>query len=325
MSKQHQVLAFVIGALGLALSPIQATAQKFPTNMVRIIVPFAAGGGVDSYARLLAQKLQDQTGGTFIIENRGGANGTAGGLAVVRAPADGYTVLFSASTSVMSKLVMRAPPYDPVTDLLPIARVGEAPLLMVIPPGLSAVSLSEVSQSARANPDKWTASTAALGSPGHLAAIAFGQLSGLTLTIVPYRGTAPALSDVAGGHVQMLIDAMVVLLPLAQSGGVKPILITSAKRSKLAPEIFTSAEQGMPGLNITSWYGVWGPREMKPDLRSELNRLFTQASQALAQEGKLDTLGIEPKSETPDEFAKAIDVEVKRASELLKAASFQPE
>ena len=323
MSRRAIGVAFVALCAALSL-PATSKAQGTGERTIRIIVPFAAGGGVDTFGRLIAQKLQDKLGANVVVENRGGANGTLGGSAVMQAAPDGSTLLFSASTHVTARLVMSKAPYDPLADFTPVARVGQTPLLVVISPKRPQNTLAEVVADAKRDPTAWTAATAALGSPGHLGTIALGNLTGIKPTVVLYRGTAPALNDVAGGHVQMLVDAMVALLPLAQTGGVKGLAITGDKRSKLAPEIPTAAESGVPGLTIFSWYGVWGPKGMAPELVSQLNATIAAATRELAAEGKLDSLGIEPVVETPEAFARFTSEEVARSAALLKSVDFQP-
>lgn len=315
----HFALAFV--AL-LAATP--ASTQKFPERPVRIVVPFAAGGGVDTFARLIAQKLQDRFGSPVVVENRAGANATVGGAYVMQAAPDGHTLLFSASTHISARLVMSKAPYDPITDFTPIARVGSAPLLLVMAPGKPQKTLAEAVAAAKEAPAAWTAATPALGSPGHLALIAFGDLGGFKPEIVPYRGTAPALNDIAGGHVQLYIDAMIALLPMVQSGGIKALAITSPQRHKLAPEIPTSAESGMPGLNIHSWYAFWGPKSMPAELTKQLHDLVTETTAQLAQENRLDALGIDAVAETTEQFARFQAEEVARNAALLKSVDFQP-
>ncbi len=219
---------------------------------------------------------------------------------------------------------MSKAPYDPVADFTPIARVGSAPMLLVMAPAKTQKDLAEAAAAAKQNPAEWTAATAALGSPGHLAMIAFGDLAGFKPTIAPYRGTAPALNDVAGGHVQLYFDAMIALLPMVQSGGIKALAITSPQRSKLAPEIPTSAESGMAGLNIHSWYAFWGPKGLPPELTQQLHDLVTETTAQLAQENKLDALGIDAVAETTEAFAKFQAEEVARNAALLTSVDFVP-
>jgi tripartite-type tricarboxylate transporter receptor subunit TctC len=325
MLSRMTIAAAAAFALLTGISSSYAQSGKFPDRMIRIVVPFAAGGGVDALARLLAEKLQANLGVSVIVENKAGANGTIGGVAVQQAAPDGYTVLFSSNTQSMAKLVMARSPYDPATDFTHIARVGEAPLLVVMSPQQTEKTLAEVGAAAQKHPEKWTAGVPALGSPGHIATIQFMRLSKAQVTLTPYRGTAPALTDVAGGHIQLLTDAMIVLLPMAKDNKVKALAITTAKRSALAPDIPTAAESGLPGLEVAAWYGMWGPKGMPADVVQALNAASTKAIKELSDSGKLATLGIEPVTETPDAFAKFMAAEVARNGELLKSVNFQPQ
>ena len=248
MMRRREFLASTLAA-GAGLATPRALAQSggYPNRVIRLVVPFPAGGGVDVFGRLIADKLKEQKGVTVVVENRAGANGSLGGSVVNQADADGYTLLFSAMTHVMARYVMRNAPYDPVTDFTPVARVGTAPMLLVMSPNLAPKSITELVAQAKREPDRWIFAIAALGAPGHIATVAFNNLAGLDLTIATYRGTAPGLTDVAGGHVQLMIDAVLALLPMARGGKVKALAITAAKRSPLAPDIPTAAEAGMPG------------------------------------------------------------------------------
>src|SRR5215217_7178482 len=292
------VVAAFMACFTLAGHSAAFAQSDYPNRSIRMIVPFAAGGGVDTLGRLVAEKLQAKFGQPVVIENRAGANGTIGGQGVMQAAPDGYTILFTSVTHAMAKLVMAKPPYDPLTDFTPIARVGEVPLVMVISPQLPQNTLAEVAEAARENPERWTAGTPALGSPSHIAAIAISRLANVKLTITPYRGTAPALTDVAGGHIQMLTDAVIALLPMARDGKVKALATTTAKRSALAPEIPTAAESGLPGLEVSAWFGMWGPKGLPADVVKKLNDMTAVALRELKQEGKLDAIGVEPVYET---------------------------
>ena len=191
-------------------------------------------------------------------------------------------------------------------------------------PKLPPQNITELVAAARANPERWTFAASSLGAPGHLAEIAFNKLAGLNLTIAPYRGTAPALTDVAAGHVQLMIDPVLALLPMAKSGNVKAMAVTAAKRIPLAPDIPVASEAGMPGLEFASWYGVWGPKALPANIVAWLNAAFNEATQELAASGRLAELGIVPVSETPDEFAQFVVKDVKRNTELLQSVKFEP-
>jgi tripartite-type tricarboxylate transporter receptor subunit TctC len=319
---------FILSSLALASASGVATRSVAQTRQIgdrpiRIIVPFAAGGGVDVFARLISEKLRQKNGLTIMVDNRAGANGSIGGNAVKNAEPDGTTLLFSAGTHVMARQVMKNAPYDPIDDFASIARVGEAPMMLVVSPKVAPNNISELIAEARKAPKNWTFATSALGAPGHLAELDFNRLSGLNVLIQPYRGTAPALNDVAGGHVQLMIDPILALLPLANSRQVKGLAVTTAKRTPLAPEIPTASESGLAGMNHSSWYGVWGPKKLSADMVTQLNKMIGDAVQELRSEGQLAKLGIEPVSETPSQFEAFAKDYVTRNAELLRAANFE--
>src|SRR5919197_763953 len=183
--------------------------------------------------------------------------------------------------------------------------------------------IPELIAEARKAPEKWNFATSALGAPGHLAELDFNRLAGLNLPIQPYRGTAPALNDVAGGHVQLLIDPVLALLPLANAKQVKAFAVTTAKRTPLAPDYPTVAESGLAGMDHSSWYGVWGPKKLPGDLVAQLNTTINDVVQELKREGQLAKLGIEPVSETPAQFEAFARSYASRNGELLKASNFE--
>ena len=319
---------FILSSLATTLAalvpaPSIAQARKLGDRPIRVIVPFAAGGGVDVFARLLSEKLRQKNGLTIIVDNRAGANGSIGGNVVKIAEPDGTTLLFSAGTHVMARHVMKNAPYDPLDDFTAIARVGEAPMLLIASPKASPNNIPEVIAEARKAPEKWNFATSALGAPGHLAELDFNRLAGLNLPIQPYRGTAPALNDVAGGHVQLLIDPVLALLPLANAKQVKAFAVTTAKRTPLAPDYPTVAESGLAGMDHSSWYGVWGPKKLPGDLVAQLNTTINDVVQELKREGQLAKLGIEPVSETPAQFEAFARSYASRNGELLKASNFE--
>lgn len=321
------LIRLLAAAAAFTVVPALAQSAKFPERdrTIRMVVPFAAGGGVDNAARLLGEQLRKQLGVTVIVDNKAGASGTLGGKAVQTAPADGYTMLFSAATHVPAKQVLASPPYDPQTDFAPVARVGEAPLMLVIAPQSEQQKLSDVLTAARQQPEKWMAAIPAAGAPSHLATLLLAKQGSVKFMYVPYKGTQPALVDVAGGHVNLLLDSMISVLPLAKSGKVKPIAITSKKRSALAPDVPTVQESGMANFSYVSWYGVWVPKDTPAERIAFLNAAINTAVGELAKSGAFASLGIEPVSETPEQFKRYIAADVTQGAELLKSAGFKPE
>jgi tripartite-type tricarboxylate transporter receptor subunit TctC len=319
MKRAMAALTLLVGCTAMAQT-------KLPEGPIRMVVPFAAGGGVDSAARLIAKQLGANLNVSVLVENRPGANGSVGGKFVQTSNPDGMTLLFSASTHALAKQVMANSPYDPQSDFAAVARVGLAPLMMVISPNLPQTKLSEVIAAARQNPDKWTAALPALGAASHLGTLMFANQGNLpNLVTAVYKGTAPALTDVAGGHVQIQIDAIIALQGLAKSGKVKPIMVTSAKRSSVMPNVPTAIESGYPKFVTESWYGVWAPKSTPPDRVQFLNKAFNEAVQQLEKSGALDAIGVDPITEGVDDFKKYMAAYVLESAELLKGAGFKPE
>ena len=323
---RRDAISSILAGVGAVFAPGVLRAQAgFPNRAIRIIVPVSPGGGVDVFARLIAAKISSQRNVSFVVENRTGGNSTIGGLDVQRATPDGYTVLFHASTHNVARLVMRDVPYDPVTDFTPIALAGEAPLIHIIANARPEKTVKDIVAAAKAKPDDWSFATAQLGAPGHLAEVAFNQFTGLNVPIVVYRGTAPAANDVVGGHVPMMIEAILALLPLVKAGSVRAVAVTSKKRSALAPDVPTMTELGLPELDFGAWWAMWGPPGMPAERVQTLNGWVNGAVQALAEEGRLGKLGIEPAAESPEAFARFIKGDFERSAKLLKAANFQPQ
>ena len=316
---------FAVLALASAFALQTAALAQSSGAPIKLIVPFAAGGGVDTAARLVARQLQANTGWTVIVENRAGASGTVGGKAVQIAAADGNTLLFSASTHVLAKEVMKSPPYDPVTDFAAVARVAEAPLMMVISPSLPQRSIKEVLEAVRREPQKWTAALPALGAASHVGTLMLASQGNVNLTTVAYRGTAPALTDVAGGHAQILVDSIISLAPMAREGRVRAIAVTSSSRASSVPDVPTAVESGFPGMVYYSWYGVWAPKDTPVVRVKSLNEAFNAAVKDLARAGSLSPLGILPVIEDVAQFKQFVMQDIKRSAELLRASGFKPE
>ena len=241
----------------------QAGAQApWPGRPIRMVVPYTPGAATDALARLAAQKIGERLGVPVVVENRAGGNGSIGSQAVLQAPADGHTILGSASVHPMARQVMKAAPYDPVADFVPIARSARGPLVLVMDPARPQRTIAEVVEAARREPSRWSFAVSSLGAAGHLSAIEFNRVTGSNIEIVGYRGTAPALSDVAAGNAQLMFDAALAILPMVRGGQLRGLGIATPARTDLAPDLPTLAQAALPGFEFYSWYGVWGPRAL---------------------------------------------------------------
>lgn len=316
----------VIALLILVLAaPNLASAQTYPTGSINWVIPYPPGGTTDAMARLTAARVSSVLKVPVVPLNRSGASGTVGSDTVRQAAADGYTVLFNASLFVLGKHLFRSLPYDPQTDFVPVARVGQAPLLVVANPGIRANTLAEFAAAAKADSKNFNFGSSSLGSAGHLATLELMRLGGLDLPIVNYRGSAPALADVMSGQVQAMTDPIAVALPMVKAGKLKALAITTERRSPLAPEIPTAAESGMPGLVMSSWYAVWLPKGVPDAVVARLAAALQAVTQDPEFTERLTALGVETVYDGPDAFRAFIAADVARNAALLKAANYQPE
>ena len=313
-------------ALGLALALIAAVtapaiAQKYPARTVSVIVPYPAGGSVDGVARILVQKLNETVGQQFIVENRaGGASGIVGANAVARAAPDGYTLLVSASVHVINPFLYKNLPYDVVKDFTPVTLLADGPLIVSTTPNVKADNLRDFFEQVRKTPTKFTFGTTSLGSASHLAVELLKRDAGLDTLVVPYKGTAPALTDLVSGQIQLLADPMLSSLPLARAGKIKALGLTSLKRAVAAPEIPTVEESGMKGFEFVSWYGLWAPRNLPPDVSAFLQDASRKVLALPEVKQRLLELGFDPIGSSSDHFAKYIDAEMAKYAQIIRDA-----
>ena len=307
-------------------APAAAQTAPWPARgPVRVIVPFTPGGSTDGMARVTAGKLAEKLGQSFIVENRAGANGAVGGHAVANAAPDGYTLCFSASIQAMARLVMRNPGYDPLVDLTPIMRVGRGPLILVMNPTRGPANLAELVAAVRADPRAWNIATSSLGSAGHIATIELIRLIGADIPIIPYRGTAPALTDVIANNTAMMLDPILATLPTLRAGTLRGMAITATARNAAAPALATAAEQGFPSLDIQSWWGLWGPRGTPPEVIARIGEVLSSGMFDADIAPRVNNMGVEPAAEPAAEFARFIQADFTRSEALLRLANFQPE
>jgi tripartite-type tricarboxylate transporter receptor subunit TctC len=273
--KRTVFLRIAIAALA-ALLVGGVSAQTYPTRAVRVIIPFPPGGTLDTLGRALAQKLSDQMGQSFVVENRPGGNGTIGGDAVAKAAPDGYTLLFNASTFVTAPMTMKQVPYAIEKDFVPIALVAKAPLSVAVRKDLPVGDIRSFIAYAKANGDKTTMAVGSIGSAGHLATELLKRAGGIAYTVVPYKGTAPAFQDLLGGRIDGFIDPILGSLNYHKAGQLRVIAVTSNVRTPNLPDVPTVAET-IPGFEFYSWYGLWGPRGLPNDVRARLNAEVNKA------------------------------------------------
>src|SRR6201997_5078633 len=263
-----------VSALAMALVvPLAAaaTAQNYPSRTVTVVVPFPAGGSVDGVARILVQKLNETMGQHFIVENRaGGASGIVGANAVAKAAPDGYSLVVSASVPGNNPLLDKSDAHEFVRDFPPVPLLAEGPLIVSTTPSVPANNLKDFFALVRKDPQKYTFGATTIGSASHLAIELLKLDAGLDTLVVAYKGTAPALTDLMSGQIQLLDDPMLSSLPLAQAGKIKALVLTSLKRAAAAPDIPTVEESGMKGFAFASWYGLWGPKNLPADVSNTL-------------------------------------------------------
>jgi tripartite-type tricarboxylate transporter receptor subunit TctC len=319
--------SFLLGAAAAIAAPPSvriASAQSWPGSQpIRFIVPAPAGGGFDFMARLAAQRITEKLKATIVVENRPGGSTMIGTTAVFHAQPDGYTFLGSAFNHILLNHILPNVPFDPQADFEVVARTAQAPLVMVMASHKPERTLSEVVDSIRKNPASWEMAVPTLGSAGHLATLEFMRRVGVKLTIIPYRGTAPALTDVMGGQVSLLIDAAPALVPVARDGKVRALGILSRKRSPVAPEIPTAIEGGMADFEFASWYGLWAPKDTPLEIRQRVNEVMREAMADREILARLEKLLLEPVVETIDETRAFIKVEVAKQVSLLKSFDYK--
>jgi tripartite-type tricarboxylate transporter receptor subunit TctC len=284
---------------------------EYPENQVHIIVPVAAGGGVDVMARMLAQKLGERLNQTFVVENRPGAAGVIGSRFVSMSPPDGYTLLYTPSSLSLTVVVNKTPPYDVNKDFTPIVNVAISPYALVVNPSVPAHSLKEFIAYAKANPGKLSYSSAGVGSASHLAGEMLKTMAGIDMVHVPNKGMNPALIDVISGQVQVLFASVPGMLG-EKSDRVRPIAMAEKKRSALMPDMPTMDESGLPGFEVANWAGLLGPAGLDPKIVKKLNGEIIAILGTDDMKQRIKTLGYDLIASTPEQFATQLRTDIER-------------
>lgn len=319
-------LLAALGLLGpglLGLSP--AAAQTYPTHPVRAIVAFAPGGVTDTFARLMAQRLSQNLGKQFYVDNLAGASGNIGTEQAAKAAPDGYTLLFAFSSYVVNPTLFAKIPYDPEKDFDPVTLAVTSTTVLTVNPMVQATSVKELVDLIRANPGKFSYSSAGVGTQAHLAGEQFRLSLGLDLVHVPFNGGGPAIAAVVGGHTPVGFSSPAASLPQILKGNVRALAVTGAKRSRILPDIPTMAEAGYPQIQGDSWVGVLAPAGTPKDIISLLNREIAKIIVTPDMQARLTELGYEPVASSPEEFAGRIKSEIKTWADVIHAAHIQAE
>jgi len=320
--KRQTLIKAAVLALGCAVLPA-AFAQSYPARPVRVVIPFPPGGTLDTVGRMLAQKLSEQTGQAFIIENKPGGNGIIGADIVAKAPADGYTLLFNASTFTTAPMTMKSTPYGVVKDFAPVALVAKAPLSVAINKNLPITDIKSLVAYAKANPGNMSFAVGSIGSAGHLSTELLKRSDNLNFMIVPYKGTAPAFQDLIGGQIAGFIDPILGSLQYHKTGMLRVVAVTSSTRTPNLPDVPTVAET-IPGYEFYSWYGLWGPAKLPADITAKLNAEVNKALNGEMRD-KLTPQGLLVTPGSVDDFIKFQREDMARTQKLITEGNIRVE
>ena len=321
-SRRGFTLAIAASVAAGSLSALPAAAQaNYPTKPVTIVVPFSAGGTTDILARIIAEALKNELGQPVVIDNRAGAGGNIGGALAAKATPDGHTLFMgTVGTHAINAALYKKMPFDHLKDFAPLTRVAMVPNLLVAHPSRPYKTVQELIAHAKANPGKVTFGSSGNGSSIHLSGELFNNMAKVDMIHVPYKGSAPAVTDLIGGQIDIMFDNMPSAIQHVRSGRLKPIAVTTAKRSPELPNVPTIAEAGVPGYEATSWFGMFAPAKTPAPVVAKLNAALVKVLADPDVKKKLAEQGAEPYSEKPEQFAEFIRKETVKWGEVVKAA-----
>lgn len=320
-----RVIPSSVFAVLVALGAVGASAQPFPNKPVRLISLAPPGGGLDIVSRLLAPKLTEAMGQTFIVENKPGASGTIAAEYVARSPADGHTILAATNILVTNAAMPQKLPFDVIADFEPIAMVASIAVALAVNPSIKTNSVQGLIELVRSQPGKWSYSSCGTGTAMHLAGELFKQFTKLDMTHVPYKGCGPALADGVAGHVPVLFNNLAGELTLAKAGKLRILAVAMPTRSLLDPSIPSFAEAGLSGFDASIWIGFLAPTGTPRDILQKLNAEFTKAANEPDTRDKLRTQFIDHRSTSRDQFREIIRTDIARWSAVIKEANIRPD
>jgi tripartite-type tricarboxylate transporter receptor subunit TctC len=303
---------------GVLLHVACVDAQTYPAKTVRVIVPFAAGGPADLYARVVAQRLQEATGQSFIVDDRPGAGSIIGTDLAAKAPADGYTLLMMSNTHTVNESLVAKKPFTLMKDFAAVAPVNYSDLLMVVHPSVPARSVRELIQIAKAKPRGMNYASSGTGTPYHMAGELFKAMAGIDIVHVPHKGSSEARTSVVSGQVEMMCDAITTMAPLAKAGRVRALATTGTKRSAVMPEVPTVADAGLPGYEATIWLGIMAPSGTPKPVVDRLNSEITKIAARPDVKKSWQEQGAVPMSMTPAEFERYLNVDIAKWGKIVK-------
>lgn len=325
LTRRHLVGLAAASALAPASSIRAAYAQGWPRKPVRLIVPFAPGGGTDAVARILSTRLSEIWGQQMVIENRGGAGSNIGIETVARSDPDGHTVLIASLPFAINRFIYPSINYDPIADFAPVSLVCLYPNLMVVPNSSPAKSVLEFVDYAKSNRGKITYASSGTGTSPHLSGELFKRQTGIEMTHIPYRGVAPALNDVIPGRVDVMFNTMAGVLQQARAGQLRGLAVTTAERFPTAPEFPTVAEAGVPGFNVSAWYSLLVPAKTSPDIIKQIHADTTKVLAEDAVKKRMEQVGVLIVGSTPAELAAHLKSETSLWGPVIKAAGIKSE
>jgi tripartite-type tricarboxylate transporter receptor subunit TctC len=313
-------------ALSVCATAAIAQSSPYPNKPVKIIVPYPPGGITDIAGRAVAQHLSETLGQRFIVENRAGAGGTIGAEAAARSAADGYTLFIGTSaTNGTNPSTFAKLPYSPAKDFSPVALIASAPLLVVVNPALPVKSLADLVAYMKTNPNKVSYASTGNGGSVHLTVELFKLMTGTQMVHIPYKGSAPGLADLAGGHIQVMFDNMPSAFPQVQAGRLKALAVTSSQRSSLAPDLPTVAEAGVPGFSSASWVALYAPAGTPADIITRLSAVVNQGLKNRALQENFRKLGLDVNGGTPEDLARHQKAEIEKWATVVKNIGLVPE
>ena len=313
----------LLGAL-LAAGAGAAAAQAYPVKPLRLIVPFAPGGPNDLLGRLVGQKLTEAWGQAVVIENRGGAGGTVGLDVAAKAAPDGYTLAMGGTSNMAVAPSLYAKlPYDSLRDFTAVTNVARVPYAVAVNPGVPAKSIRELTVLAKTRPGYLSYGSSGTGSISSLAAEIYQSMTGTNIVHVPYKGTAPALTEVMAGQVDMMFADLALIVPFAKAGKLRAVAVTDSRRAKIAPDLPTIAESGLKGYEVSPWFGVVGPAGIPREVVTKLSSGIVAALKSPDVAARLDQLGYEPVGDGAEAFAATIRVDIAKYARVIKAAGIK--